>query len=188
MVLTFRATAVGIDTALSRIVQLVQNADVNKAPALHLADTAGKDLVSVAPGSNLMAFQVWMLFGQTMVFALTTAVSIVVIACPDALALARPTAIMVGVGKAARESALLTTATAFEGWPSRVLEKTAPTLTDCSTSVTTSSPTYRSIFIEESSGQGRARVRWSGQVAVRGCGTSAEFRGQPLTAPAVIPE
>ena len=112
----FKATAVGADTALSRIVQMVQNAQASKAPAQRLADTAGKYLVFVAIGSGLLAFAVWYFVGEGgFLFALTAAVSTVVIACPDALALATPTAITVGVGKGAREGVLFKNATALEG-------------------------------------------------------------------------
>ncbi|MDK2014112.1 MULTISPECIES: heavy metal translocating P-type ATPase [unclassified Deinococcus] len=104
----FRATAVGADTALSRIVQLVQNAQASKAPAQRLADQAGRSLVFVALGSGLLAFLAWSFMGgQGVVFALTAAVSAIVIACPDALALATPTAITVGVGRGTREGDLL---------------------------------------------------------------------------------
>ncbi|GGL95175.1 hypothetical protein GCM10010840_36590 [Deinococcus aerolatus] len=109
-----RATAVGADTALSRIVSLVQNAQASKAPAQRLADTAGKYLVFVAIGSGLLAFIVWTLLGQSVVFALTAAVSAIVIACPDALALATPTAITVGVGRGAREGVLFKNAGALD--------------------------------------------------------------------------
>ena len=110
----FRATAVGADTALARIVQMVQNAQASKAPAQALADRAGKYLVFVAIGSGLLAFAVWYFVGAGTLFALTAAVSTVVIACPDALALATPTAITVGVGKGAREGVLFKNATALE--------------------------------------------------------------------------
>ncbi|CAM3724914.1 copper-translocating P-type ATPase [Deinococcus frigens] len=135
----FRATAVGADTALSRIVALVQNAQASKAPAQRLADTAGKYLVFVALGSGLLAFIVWTLLGQSVVFALTAAVSAIVIACPDALALATPTAITVGVGKGAREGVLFKNAGALEATASIdtvVFDKTGtltegkPALTD----------------------------------------------------------
>lgn len=99
----FRATAVGADTALARIVQLVRNAQASKAPAQRLADQAGKVLVFIALGAGLLTFIYWAFFGgNDLVFALTAAVSAIVIACPDALALATPTAITVGVGQAAR--------------------------------------------------------------------------------------
>jgi Cu2+-exporting ATPase len=135
----FRATAVGTDTALARIVQMVQNAQASKAPAQRLADTAGKYLVFVAIGSGLLAFAVWYLVGMGFLFALSAAVSTVVIACPDALALATPTAITVGVGKGAREGVLFKNATALEataGTNTVIFDKTGtltegkPALTD----------------------------------------------------------
>ena len=111
----FTATAVGADTALARIVQMVQNAQASKAPAQRIADTAGKYLVFVALGSGLLAFLIWYLVGgEGFLFALTAAVSTIVIACPDALALATPTAITVGVGRGAREGVLFKNATALE--------------------------------------------------------------------------
>ena len=136
----FRATAVGADTALSRIVQLVQNAQASKAPAQRLADQAGRSLVFVALGSGLLAFLAWSFMGgQGVVFALTAAVSAIVIACPDALALATPTAITVGVGRGAREGVLFKNAAALEataGVDTVVFDKTGtltegrPALTD----------------------------------------------------------
>src|SRR5215467_5109667 len=111
----FKATAIGADTALARIVQMVQNAQASKAPAQRLADTAGKYLVFVAIGSGFAAFLMWYFVGNAgFLFALTAAVSTIVIACPDALALATPTAITVGVGKGAREGVLFKNATALE--------------------------------------------------------------------------
>ncbi len=111
----FKATAVGADTALAKIVQMVQDAQASKAPAQQLADTAGKYLVFVALGAGILTFTAWMLFStQGVVFALAAAVSAIVIACPDALALATPTAITVGVGRAAKEGVLFKNATALE--------------------------------------------------------------------------
>ncbi|GIF99040.1 heavy metal translocating P-type ATPase [Catellatospora citrea] len=112
---TFTATAVGADTALARIVQMVRNAQASKAPAQRLADTAGKYLVYVALAAGALTFAAWMLWGAHGVgFALTAAVSAIVIACPDALALATPTAITVGVGQGARGGVLFKNATALE--------------------------------------------------------------------------
>jgi P-type Cu2+ transporter len=140
----FKATAVGADTALSRIVQMVQNAQASKAPAQRLADRAGKYLVFVALGSGVVAFVAWYVFGgEGLLFALTAAVSTIVIACPDALALATPTAITVGVGKGAREGVLFKNATALEetaGIDTVIFDKTGtltqgkPALTDVITS------------------------------------------------------
>jgi P-type Cu2+ transporter len=137
---TFRTTAVGADTALARIVQMVQNAQASKAPAQRLADLAGKYLVYVALGSGSLAFLIWYLFGtEGFLFALTAGVSALVIACPDALALATPTAITVGVGKAAKDGVLFKNASVLEATASVdtvIFDKTGtltegkPTLTD----------------------------------------------------------
>ena len=139
----FKTTAVGADTALARIVTLVKNAQASKAPAQRLADTAGKYLVFVAIGSGILTFLVWWLLGgHGVVFALTAAISAVVIACPDALALATPTAITVGVGKAARDGVLFKNATALEQTATIdtvVFDKTG-TLTEGKPSVTNIEP------------------------------------------------
>ena len=111
----FRATKVGADTALARIVAMVREAQSSKAPAQRLADLAGKYLVIVALASGVVTFLVWLVFGhQGVAFALSAAVAAIVIACPDALALATPTAITVGVGRAARAGVLFRSATVLE--------------------------------------------------------------------------
>src|SRR5881296_2078627 len=111
----FRATKVGADTALARIVAMVREAQSSKAPAQRLADLAGKYLVIVALAAGAVTFVVWLAVGHHGVsFALSAAVAAIVIACPDALALATPTAITVGVGRAARAGVLFRNATVLE--------------------------------------------------------------------------
>jgi len=111
----FRATKVGADTALARIVALVRDAQSSKAPAQRLADLAGKYLVIVALASGVVTLLGWLVLGhQGVAFALSAAVAAIVIACPDALALATPTAITVGVGRAARAGVLFRNATVLE--------------------------------------------------------------------------
>src|SRR5216110_118459 len=111
----FRATKVGADTALARIVAMVQEAQSSKAPAQRLADLAGRYLVIVALAAAVITFAAWLAFGhQGVAFALSAAVAAIVIACPDALALATPTAITVGVGRAARAGVLFRNATVLE--------------------------------------------------------------------------
>jgi Cu2+-exporting ATPase len=111
----FRATKVGADTALARIVAMVREAQSSKAPAQQRADLAGKYLVIVALASGVVAFVAWLVLGhQGVAFALSAAVAAVVIACPDALALATPTAITVGVGRAAGAGVLFRNATVLE--------------------------------------------------------------------------
>jgi len=111
----FRATKVGADTALAQIVKLVQQAQNSKAPAQRLADRAAQWLVAAAVVFGLLTFFGWYtLGGATFVFALTLAITVVIIACPDALGLATPTAIMVGTGLGALNGILFKNATALE--------------------------------------------------------------------------
>ena len=111
----FKATKVGADTALAQIVKLVQLAQNSKAPAQRLADRAAQWLVAAAVILGLLTFVGWLTIGDsTFVFALTMAITVVIIACPDALGLATPTAIMVGTGLGALNGILFKNATALE--------------------------------------------------------------------------
>ncbi len=113
--LRFKATKVGSETALAQIVQLVEIAQNSKAPAQRLADRAAEWLVLAAVSAGVLTFLVWFfVIGQTALFALTLAVTAVVIACPDALGLATPTAVAVGTGIGARNGILIKNATALE--------------------------------------------------------------------------
>ena len=113
--LRFKATRVGSDTALAQIVQLVQTAQNSKAPAQRLADRAAEWLVLLAVSAGVLTFLVWyFVIGQTALFAMTLAVTVVVITCPDALGLATPTAVAVGTGIGARNGILIKNATALE--------------------------------------------------------------------------
>ena len=136
---TFRATKVGSETALAQIVALVQRAQSSKAPGQRLADRAAQYLVILAVGSGIVTFLAWMLFGDAgFVLALTFAISAVVIACPDALGLATPTAVAVGTGIAARHNILIKDAATLEGLSgiqAVVLDKTG-TLTEGKPSLT----------------------------------------------------
>ncbi|MGH2554619.1 MAG: heavy metal translocating P-type ATPase [Actinomycetota bacterium] len=110
-----RATKVGSDTALAQIVALVQAAQNSKAPAQRLADRAAFWLVLVALGGGVLTFVAWFAFvGSPFPRALQFAITVVVIACPDALGLATPTAIMVGTGMGARRGILFKDAAALE--------------------------------------------------------------------------
>jgi Cu2+-exporting ATPase len=111
----FRATRVGAETALAQIVKLVQEAQNSKAPAQRLADRAAQWLVAAAVVFGVATFAAWYwVAGASLVFALTLAITVVVIACPDALGLATPTAIMVGTGLGAQRGILFKNATALE--------------------------------------------------------------------------
>ena len=111
----FRATKVGADTALAQIVKLVQEAQNSKAPAQLLADRASQWLVLAAVAVGLLTFVVWYWWiGQTLLFALSLTITVFVIACPDALGLATPMAIMVGTGLGAMNGILFKNASALE--------------------------------------------------------------------------
>jgi len=136
----FRATKVGADTTLAQIVDLVQRAQNSKAPGQRLADRAAQYLVILAVGSGIVTFIAWYIFGgAAAITALTFAISAVVIACPDALGLATPTAVAVGTGIGARYNILIKDAATLEnvsGVTAIVLDKTGtltegkPALTD----------------------------------------------------------
>jgi len=111
----YRATKVGADTALAQIVKLVQEAQNSKAPAQLLADKASQWLVMIAIVIGLITFSVWFWgLGATLLFALTLTITVFVIACPDALGLATPMAVMVGTGLGAKNGILFKNASALE--------------------------------------------------------------------------
>jgi Cu2+-exporting ATPase len=112
---TYRATKVGADTALAQIIKLVQEAQNSKAPAQLLADRASQWLVLAAIVIGVLTFAVWFWWiGQPLLFALTLTITVFVIACPDALGLATPMAIMIGTGMGARHGILFKHAEAIE--------------------------------------------------------------------------
>jgi Cu2+-exporting ATPase len=111
----YRATKVGADTALAQIVKLVQEAQNSKAPAQLLADRASQWLVVIAIVIGLATFAVWFWgLNATLLFAVTLTITVFVIACPDALGLATPMAVMVGTGLGARNGILFKNASALE--------------------------------------------------------------------------
>lgn len=111
----FKATKIGADTALAQIIKLVETAQNSKAPGQRLADKAAQYLVILAVGSGILTFTIWFfVIHQNVLFALTFAVSAVVIACPDALGLATPTAVAVGIGLGAKHNFLIKDAVTLE--------------------------------------------------------------------------
>jgi Cu2+-exporting ATPase len=113
--LRYRAEKVGADTALAQIVKLVQEAQNSKAPAQLLADRASQVLVLAAVVIGVATFVVWYwVLGQSLLFALTLTITVFVIACPDALGLATPMAVMVGTGLGATRGILFKNAGALE--------------------------------------------------------------------------
>ena len=113
---TFRATKVGRDTVLSQIISLVEEAQGSKAPIQRLADVIASDFVPIVIATAAGVFLLWLLLGPspTYVYAILTAVAVLIIACPCALGLATPAAIMVGTGKGAENGILIRSAGALE--------------------------------------------------------------------------
>lgn len=111
----YKATKVGADSALAQIVKLVQEAQNSKAPAQLLADKAAQWLVIAAIGIGLATFAVWFWWiGQPLLLAVTLTITVFVIACPDALGLATPMAVMVSTGLGAANGILFKNASALE--------------------------------------------------------------------------
>ena len=124
---TFRATHVGADTSLAKIIQLVEDANATKAPIARMADKVAGVFVPVVFAISAVTFVAWMALTGSVNEALTSAVAVLVISCPCALGLATPVAIMVGTGKGAEMGILFKSAEALESLRSVdtvVLDKT----------------------------------------------------------------
>ncbi len=124
---TFRATRVGADTSLAKIIQLVEDANATKAPIARMADKVAGVFVPVVLVISVITFVAWMALTGSINEALTSAVAVLVISCPCALGLATPVAIMVGTGKGAEMGILFKSAEALENLRSvgtAVLDKT----------------------------------------------------------------
>ncbi len=139
----FRAARVGSDTALAQIVRLVEDAQGSKAPMQRLADQVAGIFVPIVLVVAALTAAGWFIFGPSPVFAVTVAIGVLIIACPCALGLATPTAIMVGTGKAAEHGILIRGGEALEQArriDTVVLDKTG-TLTRGRPAVTRIAPT-----------------------------------------------
>lgn len=110
----YKATKVGKDTALAQIIKLVEDAQGSKAPIAKMADIISSYFVPIVIGLSIVSAIGWLIAGEDPVFALTIFISVLVIACPCALGLATPTAIMVGTGKGAENGVLIKGGEALE--------------------------------------------------------------------------
>ncbi|NLC65514.1 MAG: copper-translocating P-type ATPase [Clostridium sp.] len=136
--LKFRADKVGSDTTLSKIIELVEDANATKAPIAKLADKISGIFVPIVISISLITMVTWLFLGRPFEFALSMAITVLVISCPCALGLATPVAIMVGTGKGAENGILIKSAEALEtlhSIDSVVLDKTG-TITEGKPSVT----------------------------------------------------
>jgi len=111
----FKATKVGANTTLSQIIKLIEDAQGSRAPIQRFADTISSYFVPIVIGLSLLTFGIWYFaLSTTFAFSILAAVSVIVIACPCALGLATPTAIMVGTGKGAQNGILIKGGEALE--------------------------------------------------------------------------
>jgi Cu2+-exporting ATPase len=201
---TFRTTRIGAETTLGQIVKLVEQAQNSKAPGQRLADRAAQYLVVLAVSAGLVTFFVWFVVAdEGFLQALTFAIAAVVIACPDALGLATPTAVAVATGLGARHNLLIKDAATLEG-VSRVqaiiMDKTGtltegkPTLTElvsvemtenellrlaASAEQASEHPLARAI-VEGAKERGANLVEYDGFQAVAGHGLKARVEGREV--------
>ena len=138
---TMKATKVGKDTTLAKIIELVENAGASKAPAARLADKIAGVFVPIVMSFSLVTFIVWLIAGQTVEFALSCAICVLVISCPCALGLATPVAITVATGKCASNGILIKSAEALE-----TICKADTVILDKTGTVTTGKPAVTDII------------------------------------------
>ncbi len=140
--ITFRATRVGKETALGQIIQLVEDAQATKAPIQRLADQVAGVFVPIVMAIAIAAFVIWFDFGPqpALVFSTVTLVTVLIIACPCALGLATPTAILVATGRAAEHGILIRSGEALER-----LSKVRTVLLDKTGTITQGKPTVTHI-------------------------------------------
>jgi len=131
---TFKATQVGKDTVLSNMIRMVQEAQGSKAPVQRVVDRIALVFVPVVSAISIVTFLLWYFLDGDVSQAVLSAVSVLVIACPCAMGLATPTALMVGIGKAAQRQILIKDATALE-----LIHRTSAMVVDKTGTVTASS-------------------------------------------------
>jgi len=148
----FRAAKVGEDTALAQIIRLVRDAQGSKAPIQRLADVIAAYFVPAVIGIAVLTFAVWMIFGPrpSLTFALLNFVSVLIIACPCALGLATPTAIMVGTGKGAERGILVKSGESLE-----TVHRVSAVVFDKTGTLTTGRPEVTDILPAEGMTAGR---------------------------------
>ena len=149
---TFEATRVGRETALAQIIRLVEQAQASKPPIQQLADRIAAVFVPAVVGIALVTFGVWAVWGPApaLVFALSNLMAVLLIACPCAIGLAAPTAVMVGVGKAAEHGILFRGAEALE-----VTSKLSAVVLDKTGTLTRGEPSVTDIIVSRPMTDGR---------------------------------
>ena len=173
---TFRATRVGRDTMLSNIIRLVEDAQGSKAPIQRVADTVSAYFVPAVIGFAALVFVVWLIFGPepSYVSAILTAVAVLIIACPCAMGLATPAAIMVGIGKGAEHGVLIRGAQALE-----TVHKADVVVLDKTGTLTRARPEVTDIYVPDGDDQ-------NAQLELLSLAASAERRSEHPLGVAVV--
>jgi Cu+-exporting ATPase len=151
--LKFKATRVGKDTFLSQIIKLVEEAQASKAPIQRLVDKVASYFVPIVILIAVITFTVWFIWGPkpSITFALVNFVAVLIIACPCALGLATPTAILVGTGRGAENGILIKDASSLE-----IARRLDTIIFDKTGTITRGEPEVREIIVEKSSFKGTA--------------------------------
>ena len=163
--LYFEATQVGGETVLAQIIRLVEEAQGSKAPIQRLADQVASYFVPAVIIASLAAFAFWMLLGPAPVLTFSTlvVVSVLIIACPCALGLATPTAIIVGTGKGAEHGVLIKQAQALE-----IAHKVDTVVLDKTGTLTTGKPVVTDLVVSDASGTSEQELLFLAASAERG--------------------
>ncbi len=183
----FRASAVGRETTLARIIQLVEEAQGSRAPIQRLADRVAAVFVPIVLVVAALTFVGWLLLGPEprLLLALTTAVSVLVIACPCAMGLATPTAIMVATGKGAEHGLLIKSAAALE-----VLHKVDVLVFDKTGTLTVGRPEITDVIVQAAGrAAGPSRAEASGEMTedeVLGLAAAAEQASEHPLGEAIV--
>ena len=163
--LYFEATQVGGETVLAQIISLVEDAQGSKAPIQRLADQVSSYFVPAVIVASLAAFAFWMLLGPAPVLTFSTLVlvSVLIIACPCALGLATPTAIIVATGKGAELGVLIKQAEALE-----IAHKVDTVVLDKTGTLTTGKPVVTDLIVSDASGSSEQDLLFLAASAERG--------------------
>jgi Cu+-exporting ATPase len=140
----FRVTKVGKDTALAQIIQLVEDAQGSKAPIARMADVIASYFVPIVMAIAILSGLAWYVSGESVIFSLTIFIAVLVIACPCALGLATPTAIMVGTGKGAEHGVLIK-----GGQPLETAHKVSIVVFDKTGTITEGKPIVTDILVNK---------------------------------------
>jgi len=144
-----RAEKIGVDTALAQIIRFVEDAQGSKAPIAKIADKVSRIFVPIVFGIALVAFIAWIIVTRDIVLSLTAFISVLVIACPCALGLATPTAIMVGTGKGAENGILIKSGGALE-----TAHKIKVAILDKTGTITQGKPKVTDVIVKQKQGDG----------------------------------